>query len=544
MANWPSWSEIEAVVQNDRYMGANDEFTQLRNKVMRSSPEEIDGESSRGEIVFEFLIGFAAKKNMYRSQIVQVIHKLLEVPSWLAVYSAHPELSEKVAQLHEDLQTAFESPGGEEPCGPVENWPELEVLADIVSQDRYMGANDEFNALKTKLLHATPAEIAAHADQAPTTWEFIINFAVVKPIFRSYIVQLIQKLADVPAWMAAFKTSAPMLREKTQELHEDVRAALGEEVPEEAPQKTIRTDDLVAAATPIQQQHPLLKRVQPYLKRAAELDDDQPIIAHYCRVYALETLVMARQTGESNTELDALMMQTFNVAEACKQRLDLSNGPATMEAFARAAFENADVADRSGKVDGRIPSQFYIASLFIEALAQFHNRVLPPDLAELSRYAKQRAVHVRECLQRGIDPTPPPPRAAGIAKQPLVPAPVPVPAPIQSIAAAPEQADAGGYPASATTAAPVAKAPAPDPPAAFSSAPAPALAAASAAAATTAALTTALGASKTKSVSGRIQGIARKRAELAAKSLEHGDVKEGRKLILETIDLLEGRTVE
>lgn len=151
----------------------------------------------------------------------------------------------------------------------------------------------------------------------------------------------------------------------------------------------------------------VVKRCQAYLQRASELEQYEPVVAHYCRVFAVEQLVKARQTGEATAESNKLLMDQMVLSEASKQALDLSQGRETIESFAMSVFDAADTADREGQRDANLPGHFYAAALFLEVCEQFHGGELPPDLVEKVRYAKYRAVHLRSCLQQGLEPSPP-----------------------------------------------------------------------------------------------------------------------------------------
>eukprot|EP00971_Amphidinium_carterae_P315963 6280623-Amphidinium_carterae.1 len=104
---WPDWNKIADIVQRDNYMSGNAEFTKFKKMVMKVSDEEIDAESAHAPVMWEFLIGFAAQKSMYRKLIVQIFNRLTTVPSWVAAWEAQVELHEKLKSLHEELQAAL-----------------------------------------------------------------------------------------------------------------------------------------------------------------------------------------------------------------------------------------------------------------------------------------------------------------------------------------------------------------------------------------------------------------------------------------------------
>mmetsp|Transcript_7014 Transcript_7014/g.12998 ORF Transcript_7014/g.12998 Transcript_7014/m.12998 type:complete len:267 (+) Transcript_7014:56-856(+) len=151
-----------------------------------------------------------------------------------------------------------------------------------------------------------------------------------------------------------------------------------------------------------------IKRCKPFLQRAEELAPHEPVIAYYFRVHALDILGKAHENGEKSPELQSLLIQELDQAEKAKRSLDLSSGREKMEQFALGMFKKVDEADRAGSTDANTASQFYIAGLFLDACAQFHGGEMPPDLQSMSKYAKFRAVQIRDCVKQGIQPTPPP----------------------------------------------------------------------------------------------------------------------------------------
>ena len=48
MAKWPDWSVFEKLVRDQRY-AASEEFTSLKNAVLKSSPDEIDAQAGHAE---------------------------------------------------------------------------------------------------------------------------------------------------------------------------------------------------------------------------------------------------------------------------------------------------------------------------------------------------------------------------------------------------------------------------------------------------------------------------------------------------------------
>lgn len=198
-----------------------------------------------------------------------------------------------------------------------------------------------------------------------------------------------------------------------------------------------------------------LNKIKPYLQRASELDSFEPLVAYYCRLHALNMLVKAQQNGETSDEHKAVLMDCLKRSEDRKQVVDLSNGQEAMEGFASKVFESADTSDRSGRTDKTTAANFWAAATLMEVCSQFYGGELPPDYAEKVRYAKYRAVTIRDCIRQGIDPSPPQDEFAAYADEsaPYAGATAPPPASTPAPAVVPATAPPAAPPAAADSAA-------------------------------------------------------------------------------------------
>mmetsp|Transcript_49597 Transcript_49597/g.153115 ORF Transcript_49597/g.153115 Transcript_49597/m.153115 type:complete len:569 (+) Transcript_49597:42-1748(+) len=106
-SDWPKWDTIQELVQSGRYISGNNEFTTFKKKVLKASVEEIHEQAPHAPVMWDFLLGFAAVKNIYRKLIIQVFNKLTQVPSWVAAFKENKLLHEKMKTLHEELQAAL-----------------------------------------------------------------------------------------------------------------------------------------------------------------------------------------------------------------------------------------------------------------------------------------------------------------------------------------------------------------------------------------------------------------------------------------------------
>lgn len=101
------WEKIEEIARHKRYSSGNDAFSGFKKMVLKASLEELDAHVDHAPLVWDFLVGFAGCKKMYRKLIIQVFNKLTESNVWVDVWKQQSELHEKMKTLHEDLQAAL-----------------------------------------------------------------------------------------------------------------------------------------------------------------------------------------------------------------------------------------------------------------------------------------------------------------------------------------------------------------------------------------------------------------------------------------------------
>lgn len=558
MAPWQvDWDRIAEIVKAGGYAGANDEFNQLRTGVMGADAATLAAQAEHARLGWTFIVNFAAKKPMYRSHLVKVVKALLTSAEWHRAYLESTELHEKVGLLHADLQAVLSvsvveavtpAPSPSAPARVAQHttrtsqlqWPSWQTIDRIVARDAFGSSTDEFNALRAVANDATPVEIEAEAASAEIAWAFLIGFAEAKKVFRSQIVQVVTSLGAVPSWQVAL-SSRPDLVRKASALHPDLIAAFGLTIPvpcrswtnqpsqplqgfegdvgvepepdiedhqweliQAAPVETVKQDNdselqsrlaamagAIASATastsqgasqravveppavpaaahqpasalparepamPAAAPSSLVKRMQPFLQRAAELEGTDLLVSYYCRVHVVEQVLLARKRGEADDEAMKLVMSNFQHAEVTKKKLDLSAGRQTMEDFAWSSYVRAVEADvaaamGSDSADASLHTQLYVSSLFLEVLAQFHDGTLPPQIHQASQYAKTRSVHLLQCVKSGSKPHLPAPPvlpqlqsrlAAASAQVPSMPPAAP-PAAAQPPASKPSQVSA------------------------------------------------------------------------------------------------------
>lgn len=97
-----------------------------------------------------------------------------------------------------------------------------------------------------------------------------------------------------------------------------------------------------------------------------------------------------------------------------------------MRGFALSVFDSVELDDPAGNIDASTASRFYAAGIFLDMYSQVCDNMLPTDPAEKCRYAKFRALRIREALKQRVNPSPfdgvTPPGVPAASSKPSTPA--------------------------------------------------------------------------------------------------------------------------
>ncbi|KAG9320999.1 hypothetical protein KVV02_003977 [Mortierella alpina] len=152
-----------------------------------------------------------------------------------------------------------------------------------------------------------------------------------------------------------------------------------------------------------------LKSITPFLQRAAQLQDREPVVSYYSNHYALKLALP--KVREANNR--AFIEELFGVLE--KQKKDIGDneaisddlvGYAHIENFALKIFKRADDEDRAGQASQKTAKNFVAAANFLELLKVFGD--IDSDVEEKVKYAKWRAADIVKAIRDGRQPQPPP----------------------------------------------------------------------------------------------------------------------------------------
>ncbi|XP_026521976.1 vacuolar protein sorting-associated protein VTA1 homolog [Notechis scutatus] len=148
------------------------------------------------------------------------------------------------------------------------------------------------------------------------------------------------------------------------------------------------------------------KTIQHFLRTAQELDKREPVVAYYCRLYAMQT---GMKIDSKNPECRKFLCKLMDQLEAMKKQLGDNEaitqeivGCAHVENYALKMFLYADNEDRAGQFHKNMIKSFYTASLLIDVLTVFGE--LTDENIQHRKYARWKAAYIHNCLKNGETP--------------------------------------------------------------------------------------------------------------------------------------------
>ncbi|KAK7133760.1 hypothetical protein R3I94_015577 [Phoxinus phoxinus] len=153
-----------------------------------------------------------------------------------------------------------------------------------------------------------------------------------------------------------------------------------------------------------------LKAIQHHLRTAQEHEKREPVVAYYCRLYAMQTgMKLDSKTPECRKFLVKLMDQLETMKKELSDNESISQeivGNAHVENYAIKMFLYADSEDRSGHFHKNMIKSFYTSSLLFDVLSVFGE--LSEENIQHRKYAKWKAAYIHNCLKNGETPQPGP----------------------------------------------------------------------------------------------------------------------------------------
>ncbi|XP_030412313.1 vacuolar protein sorting-associated protein VTA1 homolog [Gopherus flavomarginatus] len=162
-----------------------------------------------------------------------------------------------------------------------------------------------------------------------------------------------------------------------------------------------------AALPPLPEQ---FKSLQHHLRTGQELDKREPVVAYYCRLYAMQTgMKLDSKTPECRKFLSKLMDQLETMKKQLGDNEAITQeivGCAHVENYALKMFLYADNEDRAGRFHKNMIKSFYTASLLLDVLSVFGE--LTEENVQHRKYARWKAAYIHNCLKNGETPQPGP----------------------------------------------------------------------------------------------------------------------------------------
>ncbi|KAM9339065.1 vacuolar protein sorting-associated protein VTA1 homolog isoform 2-T2 [Symphorus nematophorus] len=151
---------------------------------------------------------------------------------------------------------------------------------------------------------------------------------------------------------------------------------------------------------------PQLKSIQHHLRTAQEHDKRDPVVAYYCRLYAMQTgMKLDSKSPECRKFLVKLMDQLESMKKELADNESISQevvGNAHIENYALKMFLYADNEDRAGRFHKNMIKSFYSASLLLDVLTVFGE--LSEENIQHRKYARWKATYIHNCLKNGETP--------------------------------------------------------------------------------------------------------------------------------------------
>ncbi|XP_061610919.1 vacuolar protein sorting-associated protein VTA1 homolog isoform X2 [Phyllopteryx taeniolatus] len=149
-----------------------------------------------------------------------------------------------------------------------------------------------------------------------------------------------------------------------------------------------------------------LKAVQHHLRTAQEHDMRDPVVAYYCRLYAMQTgMKLDSKTPECRKFLVKLMDQLESMKMELSDNESITQevvGNAHIENYALKMFLYADNEDRAGRFHKNMIKSFYTSSLLLDVLSVFGE--LSDENIQHRKYARWKASYIHNCLKSGETP--------------------------------------------------------------------------------------------------------------------------------------------
>lgn len=162
----------------------------------------------------------------------------------------------------------------------------------------------------------------------------------------------------------------------------------------------------------------IMKAIQPFLQRASETREKEPLVSYHCEMYAAQ-LALNHPERKQTANMDIFLNELINRLDQEKDALSkhhiygsiLKDQDACYEylsKFALKVFLLADQEDRHGIASLKTAKIFLASMCFFEVLQLLNVDELETlDIQEKMKYAKWRAVEIGKSIRTGESIRPP-----------------------------------------------------------------------------------------------------------------------------------------
>lgn len=144
--------------------------------------------------------------------------------------------------------------------------------------------------------------------------------------------------------------------------------------------------------------------VRPFLQRADEFQQKDPVVAYFLRTHAAHVGVKrrTREDKEGTKFLNALLEQLSQEKSILGERLTGVDGRTILTKMALALFKRADDEEQAGQCNLSLVRLFFTSAVLFEATGQFtKDGSMDPIAAERCRYAKYTASRMKKSIDSG-----------------------------------------------------------------------------------------------------------------------------------------------
>eukprot|EP01083_Nonionella_stella_P090403 252569_1 len=149
-----------------------------------------------------------------------------------------------------------------------------------------------------------------------------------------------------------------------------------------------------------------LKKMKRFIREAKKTEKVSPIIAYYCRLYAIQQAMKLDESKKTATTKQ-WMGQQMSLLEENKVDCSREEAKIKITSMAHNVFKHADEIDRAGKANKTTAAAFNSAFVFYTILKQFGDR--DEQIIEAAKYCMFKVTDILKALKEGRTPKPGPP---------------------------------------------------------------------------------------------------------------------------------------